>query len=155
MSSEISASVGRWEKGARNLQDDVRSVQRLLKTAAEILEAPEIDPKGVDGKISRQSATSDTVEAIEAFQSRFTSAVDGIIAPGSQTLATLLGVAAKVPTAPENVLDVSQWSGFAFVRREYWQQNNCYPHHRPGLPMAMTLPDEPASAPTNHQFFSA
>ena len=109
MSSEISASVGRWEKGARNLQDDVRSVQRLLKTAAEILEAPEIDPKGVDGKISRQSATSDTVEAIEAFQSRFTSAVDGIIAPGSQTLATLLGVAAKVPTAPENVLDVSQW----------------------------------------------
>ena len=48
MSSEISASVGRWEKGARNLQDDVRTVQRLLKAAAEILEAPEIDPKGVD-----------------------------------------------------------------------------------------------------------
>jgi hypothetical protein len=85
MSSEISASVGRWEKGARNLQDDVRTVQRLLKAAAEILEAPEIDPKGVDGKISRPSATSDTVEAIEAFQSRFTSAVDGVIAPGSQT----------------------------------------------------------------------
>jgi murein DD-endopeptidase MepM/ murein hydrolase activator NlpD len=95
MSSEISASVGRWEKGARNLRDDVRTVQRLLKTAATILEAPEIDPKGVDGKISRPSATSDTVEAIEAFQSRFTSAVDGIIAPGSQTLATLLGVAAS------------------------------------------------------------
>jgi murein DD-endopeptidase MepM/ murein hydrolase activator NlpD len=123
MSSEISASVGRWEKGARNLQDDVRSVQRLLKTAAEILEAPEIDPKGVDGKISRQSATSDTVKAIEAFQSRFTSAVDGIIAPGSQTLATLLGVAAKVPTAPENVLDVSQWLfPFPTVPGESWEE---------------------------------
>jgi hypothetical protein len=109
MSSEISASVGRWEKGARNLQDDVRSVQRLLKTAAEILEAPEIDPKGVDGKISRPSATSNTVGAIEAFQSRFTGAADGIIAPDSQTLATLLGVAAGVPTAPESGLDVSQW----------------------------------------------
>src|SRR5205823_11234961 len=76
MSSEISASVGRWEKGARNLQDDVRTVQRLLKAAAEILEAPEIDPKGVDGEISRPPGTSDTVEAIEAFQSRFTSAVE-------------------------------------------------------------------------------
>ena len=50
MSSEISASVGRWEKGARNLQGDVKTVQRLLETAAEILEAPEIDPKGVHGK---------------------------------------------------------------------------------------------------------
>ena len=58
MSSEISASVGRWEKGARNLQDDVRTVQRLLKAAAEILEAPEIDPKGVDGEISRPPGTS-------------------------------------------------------------------------------------------------
>ena len=50
MSSEISASVGRWKKGARNLQGDVKTVQRLLETAAEILEAPEIDPKGVHGK---------------------------------------------------------------------------------------------------------
>jgi murein DD-endopeptidase MepM/ murein hydrolase activator NlpD len=123
MSSEISASVGRWEKGARNLQDDVRSVQRLLKTAAEILEAPEIDPKGVDGKISRPSATSDTVEAIEAFQSRFTSAVDGVIAPGSQTWAALVGVAAKVPTAAENVLDVSQWLfPFPTVPATSWEE---------------------------------
>jgi len=123
MSSEISASVGRWEKGARNLRDDVRTVQRLLKTAAAILEAPEIDPKGVDGKISRPSATSDTVEAIEAFQSRFTSAVDGVIAPGSQTWAALVGVAAKVPTAPENVLDVSQWLfPFPAVPTKSWEE---------------------------------
>jgi len=123
MSSEISASVGRWEKGARNLQDDVRTVQSLLETAAEILEAPEIDPKGVDGKISRPSATSDTVEAIEAFQSRFTSAVDGIIAPDSQTLAALLGLAARVPTTRENVLDISQWLfPFPTVPTESWEE---------------------------------
>src|SRR5690349_7513822 len=109
MSSEISASVGRWEKGAPNLQDDVRTVQRLLKAAAEILDAPEINPKGVDGKISRPPATSDTVEAIEAFQSRFTSAVDGVIAPGSQTWAALVGIAPKMPIAPENISKVSQW----------------------------------------------
>ena len=51
MSSEISASVGRWEKGARNLQDDVRSVQRLLKTAAEIL--------GRSGNRSKRSGRKD------------------------------------------------------------------------------------------------
>jgi len=109
MSSEISASVGRWEKGARNLPADVSAVQQLLKSAAGILEAPEMDPKGVDGKISRPPATSDTVEAIEAFQSRFTSAVDGVVAPGSQTWVTLLAVVANMPTAPGNVTDVSQW----------------------------------------------
>ena len=99
-------------------------MQRLLKTGADILEAPEIDPKGVDGKISRPPATSDTVEAIEAFQSRFTSAVDGIIAPGSQTLVTLLGVAAKVPAAAENVLDVSQWIfPFATVPAQSWGES--------------------------------
>src|SRR5438477_248278 len=123
MSSEISASVGRWEKGTRNLQDDVRTVQRLLKAAAEILEAPEIDPKGVDGEISRPPGTSDTVEAIEAFQSRFTSAVDGVIAPGSQTWTALLGVAAKLPTALENVSDVSQWLfPFPTVPAESWEE---------------------------------
>ena len=123
MSPEISASVGRWEKAARNLPTDVKTVQCLLKAAAENLEAPELDPKAVDGKISRPPATSDTVEAIEAFQSRFTSAVDGVIAPGSQTLAALLGVAAKIPKAPENVLDVSQWLfPFPTVPAESWEE---------------------------------
>src|SRR4029077_12165140 len=64
----ITGSVGRWEKGARNLQADVKTVQRLLETAAQKLQAPDLDPKGVDGKIARQSAKSNTVAAIEAFQ---------------------------------------------------------------------------------------
>ena len=85
MSSQISDSVGRWERGARNLQADVGTVQRLLRAAAQTLPEPEIDPKGVDGLISRPPATSDTVQAIEAFQRRFTSSFDGLIAPASQT----------------------------------------------------------------------
>ena len=123
VSPEISASVGRWEKGARNLPADVSTVQRLLKSAAGTLEAPEIDPQGVDGKISRPSSTSDTVEAIEAFQSRFTSAVDGVIAPSSQTWAALLEVATKMPTVPQNVLDVSQWLfPFPVVPSQSWEE---------------------------------
>jgi hypothetical protein len=49
----ISDSVGRWEKNARNLPADVETVQRLLETAAQKLQAPELDPKGVDGKIAQ------------------------------------------------------------------------------------------------------
>src|SRR5262249_2619204 len=52
-SAVISDSVGRWEKNARNLPADVETVQRLLETAAQKLQAPELDPKGVDGKIAQ------------------------------------------------------------------------------------------------------
>jgi murein DD-endopeptidase MepM/ murein hydrolase activator NlpD len=65
-------------------------VQRLLEAAAQALQAPQLDPKGVDGKIARPPATSNTVTAIEAFQSRFTSSVDGLIKPDSQTWHALL-----------------------------------------------------------------
>ena len=53
MSSQISGSVGRWEKGAQNLQADVKIVQRLLGAASKTLQAPELDPNGVDGKIGK------------------------------------------------------------------------------------------------------
>ena len=86
----LSGSVGRWEKGAGNLQADVETVQRLLETAAQRLQAPELDPKGVDGKIARQSAKSNTVAAIEAFQSRSNISITGLIEPGSQTWQALL-----------------------------------------------------------------
>ncbi len=65
MSGTISGSVGRWEKRARNLPLDVELVQQLLEMAAEALQAPELDPKGVDGKIARPLAISATVSAIE------------------------------------------------------------------------------------------
>jgi hypothetical protein len=86
----ITGSVGRWEKGARNLQADVETVQRLLEAAAQRLQAPELDPKGADGKIARQSAKSSTVAAIEAFQSRSNISITGLIEPGSQAWQALL-----------------------------------------------------------------
>ena len=89
----ITSSVGRWEKGARNLQADVETVQRLLETAAKKLQAPDLDPKGVDGKIARQSAKSNTVAAIEAFQKRSNISIDGLIEPGGQTWQALLQAA--------------------------------------------------------------
>src|SRR5258708_25092390 len=89
-SAVITGSVGRWEKGAGNLPADVETVQRLLQTAAQKLHAPELDPKGVDGKIAQPPRHSNTVAAIEAFQSRFNISIDGIIEPGGQTWQALL-----------------------------------------------------------------
>src|SRR4029450_13870065 len=86
----ITGSVGRWEKGAANIPADVETVQRLLETAAQKLKAPDLDPKGVDGKIARQSAKSNTVAAIEAFQKRSNISIDGLIEPGGQTWQALL-----------------------------------------------------------------
>ena len=86
----ISDSVGRWEKNAHNLSADVETVQRLLETAAQKLQAPQLDPKGVDGKIGQPPGKSNTVAAIEAFQSRSNISIDGIIEPGGQTWQALL-----------------------------------------------------------------
>jgi len=101
----ITGSVGRWEKGARNLQTDVETVQRLLETAAQRLQAPELDPKGVDGKIARQSAKSNTVAAIEAFQKRSNISIDGLIEPGAQTWQALLQAAGGTHPLPNDFTD--------------------------------------------------
>ena len=124
MSPEISASVGRWEKSARNLQADVKIVQGLLRQAAKTLEAPEIDPKAVDGKIARPPSMSDTVVAIEAFQSRFTGAVDGLVAPGSQTWIALLGTVANKAADTEAASAVSQeLFPFPTVPAQSWEKS--------------------------------
>jgi len=86
----ITGSVGRWEKNAGNLPADVQTVQRLLQAVAQKLQAPQLDPKGVDGKIARPPGKSNTVAAIEAFQSRSNISIDGLIEPGSQTWQALL-----------------------------------------------------------------
>src|SRR4029077_14331171 len=101
-SAVISDSVGRWEKNARNLPADVETVQRLLETAAQKLQAPELDPKGIDGKIAQPPRKSNTVAAIEAFQSRSNISVDGLIEPGGQTWQALLqaGSPAADPSHP-------------------------------------------------------
>ena len=92
-SPALTGSVGRWEKGARNILADVEIVQRLLQTAAQKLQAPQLDPKGVDGKIARPPAKSNTAVAIEAFQSRSNISIDGLIEPGSQTWQALVQAA--------------------------------------------------------------
>jgi hypothetical protein len=92
----ISDSVGRWEKNARNLPADVETVQRILETAAQKLLAPELDPKGIDGKIAQPPRKSNTVAAIEAFQSRSNILVDGLIEPGGPTWQALLQAGSPV-----------------------------------------------------------
>ena len=89
-SAVISDSVGRWEKNALNLPADVETVQRLLQTAAQRLQAPQLDPKSIDGKIARPPRNSNTVAAIEAFQSRSNISITGLIEPESQAWQALL-----------------------------------------------------------------
>ena len=95
-SAVISGSVGRWEKGAGNLPADVETVQGLLQTAAQKLLAPQLDPKGIDGKIAQPPGKSNTVAAIEAFQSRFGISIDGLIEPDDQTWQALLQAGSPV-----------------------------------------------------------
>src|SRR6476646_742708 len=92
-SAVITGSVGRWEKSARNLPADVETVQRLLQIAAKQLRSPQLQPKGVDGKIAQPPRNSNTVAAIEAFQSRSNISIDGLIEPGSQAWQALLQAA--------------------------------------------------------------
>ena len=87
---KIGDSVGRWEKGAKNAPEDVKTVQGLLETVAKTLKVPAMSPNGVDGKISKPPAKSNTVTAIEAFQTRFTAPADGFIAPDGATWKALV-----------------------------------------------------------------
>lgn len=100
MEKTISHSVGSWEKGAKNHYHDVITVQTLLKAAAEELENPAIDPKGIDGKISKTPGMSATVKAISAFQTRFMKHPDKLIEPGKTTIKKL---AALSPDQPGHV----------------------------------------------------
>lgn len=104
MSAQISAPVGRWERGAQNIKSDVQTVQQLLQSAAGILHAPELDPHGADGEIAHPPAPSATVAAIEAFQRRLTSNVDGVIQPDSDTWHALVHVtgASDMPAQQPN-----------------------------------------------------
>ena len=61
--SRHQSDVGNVERATT--RKDVEVVQRLLETAAHVLQTPQLDPKGVDGKIARPPATSNTVAAIE------------------------------------------------------------------------------------------
>ena len=70
-------------------------MQRLLQTAAEKLNDPSLDPKGIDGKIAHVAAHSHTVSAIEAFQTLSALQVTGLIKPGDETWTKLLDAAGE------------------------------------------------------------
>lgn len=93
--SQITRSVGRWENGAANQEADVMTVQQLLTAAALASQLPQLDPHGVDGKIAHPPSKSNTVAAIEAFESFVSLAVDGIIAPGDTAWQALLKAAGE------------------------------------------------------------
>jgi hypothetical protein len=93
--SEIDATVGQWEKGAVNKPADVSTVQRLLQTAALKLNDSSLDPKGIDGKIARVAANSNTVRAIQAFQTRLALQVTGLIEPADETWIKLVDAAGE------------------------------------------------------------
>jgi murein DD-endopeptidase MepM/ murein hydrolase activator NlpD len=89
MSQIIFQPVGDWAKGAKNLYKDVFSIQELLETASVVLKKPDIDPQGVDGKISRPPRSSNTVRAIVAFQKLLFGQSDGLVEPKNRTLKKL------------------------------------------------------------------
>ena len=93
--SKINGIVGQWEKGAVNTPADVSTVQRLLQTAAQKLNDPSLDPKGIDGKIGHVAANSHTISAIQAFQTRSALEVTGLIEPADETWTKLLAAAGE------------------------------------------------------------
>jgi murein DD-endopeptidase MepM/ murein hydrolase activator NlpD len=81
----IGGSVGRADKNPVNAKEDVETVQEMLRQASLILHEPALDPGTIDGLIGKDAANSDTVKAIEAFQSRFLAKPDGVIDVGGRT----------------------------------------------------------------------
>jgi hypothetical protein len=100
--ASISASVGSYESGAKNLPPDVRTVQQLLTQAAKKLNVPAFDPKGVDGKIGRPGSRSNTVAAIVNFQREQVrmQRPDERIDVNGQTWQKLVAVAGPIASPP-------------------------------------------------------
>lgn len=88
----ISASVGDWAKGAKNNPEDVKTVQAMLRQVSAILRVPAYDPLGNDGKIAKTAGKSDTIRAINAFQSRIFIRPDGLIDPDGKTFREMLRI---------------------------------------------------------------
>jgi murein DD-endopeptidase MepM/ murein hydrolase activator NlpD len=107
----ISASVGRWSKGAVNQKDDVETVQDMLRTAAMILKEQRFDPNSVDGSINHNEQKSDTIKAIEAFQSRFMNKPDGVIGVGKTTWRELMTALEGADDDTEPAVDTGTGAG--------------------------------------------
>lgn len=104
----ISAAVGDWSKGAKNVPDDVETVQLLLEHIAEKRGRSEFNPRGIDGEITRRAGGSSTVKAIHAFQRTFMTHSDGLVEPEGRTLQMLRqevqGSSSQAKSAAESVM---------------------------------------------------
>ena len=78
--------------------EDVETVQRLLAAAAQKLLEPKLDPKGIDGLISRPPRQSNTVAAIEAFETFSAITVSGVIVPDGDAWKALVKAAGAAIT---------------------------------------------------------
>ena len=76
----------------------LRTLKRvlLLPFLISVTGMRQLDPKGIDGKIARLPAKSNTVAAIAAFQSRSRLAITELIEPASETWTKLLVAAGEV-----------------------------------------------------------
>jgi peptidoglycan hydrolase-like protein with peptidoglycan-binding domain len=92
---ELTASVG---QNGRNLEEDVRLVQRLLEAAG-------CNPGPVDG-----CCGANTIAAIRKYQCRLLSDPDGLIEPGKTTWKSLCAGDITIPGPGEWGGDSSQWS---------------------------------------------
>jgi uncharacterized protein (TIGR02594 family) len=104
----ISAPVGDWAKGAKNVPADVETVQLLLEYVSQKRGRKELNPKGVDGQISRVAGGSSTIKAIHAFQRTFMQRSDGLVEPEGTTLKKLRAVyegsTSQTKSAAESVM---------------------------------------------------
>lgn len=104
----ISAPVGDWANGAKNVPDDVETVQLLLEYVSQKRGNKDLNPRGIDGEISRVPGRSSTVKAIHAFQRTFMGHSDGVVEPDGITLKKLReevqGSSGKAKLATELVM---------------------------------------------------
>jgi hypothetical protein len=97
----ISQSVGAWERGARNLRDDVIVVQTLLRAISRATGNGTLNPGTPDGRIARPSQRSRTFAAITAFEGSYLSVCNGLIEPGGATFRRLNEVAESLHVVPD------------------------------------------------------
>lgn len=127
---KISASVGAVDKGAGNKQQDVITVQSMLRNAAMILNNPRIDPGTINGLIDPESAKSPVVQAIMAFQSRFFTNPDGLIDVDGRTWHELVSVL-KGP--PQVAASAKEFFPFTTIPEDDWNKAPlCFAANRDG-----------------------
>lgn len=143
----IRFSVGDWNKGAKNLPQDVKSIQSLLTQLSILAKNKAFDPKGVDGKIAKPPKKSNTVKAIIAFQATIMHTPDGLIEPRRNTHKKILSALTRnqFPKRPnfaplrqagrENLFGKFKWDpprdnkggiiqGGNIILKDDWAKNN-------------------------------